>query len=572
MPDVHHATLPFVQEALLFLTTGVLAILVLYRLRLSPVLGYLAAGLVIGPSGLELVANVEDVRAFAELGVVFLLFLIGLELSVERLTAMRRWVFGLGTGQVLLSGLAIGTIALLAGVPPAAAIVLGACLALSSTAVVVQLLVERGEVASPAGRLTFAVLLLQDLAVVPILLLVEVLGSPGDRSIGITLALAVGKAGLAVVLILLIGRFTLEPFLRQVALTRSSELFTATALLIVLGTGWATNLAGLSAALGAFLAGLVLAGTEFRHQVESDIQPFKGLLLGLFFLTVGLGIDLHAIAGQLGWILLCVVGLILVKASVTAILARAFGATGAVALRTGLLLGEGGEFAFVVISTALGLRLLTPDLSQIMFAVVGLSIMVTPFLPALADRLAKLLPAPADADDASREGNQLSGHVIVCGFGRVGRTVAQLLAGQQVPFVALDTNPELVRQMRADGLPLHFGDGSRPDVLRHLAIDKASAVIVTLDQPAAAERTVAAIRRHWPELRVFARSRDRAHATILEQMGVAGVVPETFESSVTLARGALEALGVPSVAVEELVTRYRESATTSKPGTGNKTA
>jgi len=562
MEEAHH-TLPFVQEALLFLTAAVVVVLLLHRLRISPVLGYLLAGLLIGPSGLGVIGEVEEVRAVAELGVVFLLFVIGLELSVDRLRALKKWVFGLGTAQVAVTSVVIGGIAFAWGNSVEVAVVLGMCLALSSTAVVVQLLVERGQVATPTGRLSFAVLLFQDLAVVPILVLVSVLGSPGDQPIAVTLALSVVKAVVAVVVILLIGRYTLGPLLRRVAATRSTDLFTATALLIVLGTGWATNIGGLSAALGAFLAGLVLAGTEFRHQVESDIQPFKGLLLGLFFLAVGMGIDVNLIVDQLGMVLAAVVGLIVIKAVITAVLAVAFGAPRDVAIRSGLLLGEGGEFAFVVIGVALASRLLPVETAQFMFAVVGLSIVATPFLPAIADRIAARfappqpdLPPGAAVDDHSG----LTGHVIIAGFGRVGQTVAQLFAEQQVPWVAVDLGADLVRRLRDGGQPIHYGDGSRPEILKQLGADTASAVIVTLDQPAAAARTVEAVRRHWPHLKVFARSRDREHAAELLAEGCVAVVPETFESSLTLAKGALEALGVPTAAVEELVAQHRNNA------------
>lgn len=553
-PAVHGV--PMMEEALLFLSVAVICILLLHRLRISPVLGYLAAGLLLGPTGFGLVRDIESIRAVAELGVVFLLFLIGLELSVERLRALGRWVFGLGAAQFLVTGGAVAGIAVLLGMTPATAILIGGGLALSSTAVVVQLLIERGEVASPTGRVTFAVLLFQDLAVVPLLLFAAVLGGPADQSIPMALALALGKAVLAVAAILALGRFTMGPLLRMVAATRSTELFTATALLIVLGTGWATGLGGLSAALGAFLAGLVLAGTEFRHQAETDMQPFKGLLLGLFFLSVGLGIDALAIADDAGWIILGVISLILLKALIAGLLAVAFGAARAVAIRSGLLLGEVGEFAFVVIATAAGEGLLDRQLSQSLVATVGLSIAVTPFLPALADRLVRLMaPVPdGPAPEALEEP-----HVIIAGFGRVGQTVAALMARQQVPVVAIDLNPDLVREKRHDGLPVHYGDTSRHELLKQLGADHALAAIITLDDPFAAARTVAAFRDHWPNLRLFARARDREHAGNLLSMGVIAVVPETFESSLTLARGALESLGVPSGAVDELVQLYRET-------------
>jgi CPA2 family monovalent cation:H+ antiporter-2 len=552
--------LSMVEETLMFLSVAVACILLLHRLRISPVLGYLAGGLILGPSGFGVVTLEEDVRAVAELGVVFLLFLIGLELSGERLRALRRWVFGLGLAQFLVTGalLAVAGVALGLDLPVAA--LLGGGLALSSTAVVVQLLIERGQVASPTGRVTFAVLLLQDLAVVPLLLLATTLSGPSGQSVPLALSIAMGKAALAVALILLLGRFTLGPLLRAVAATRSTELFTATALLIVLGTGWATGLGGLSAALGAFLAGLVLAGTEFRHQAESDMQPFKGLLLGLFFLSVGLGIDVAAIADYAHWIILGVLGLITVKALTAGLLARAFGAPRDVAIRSGLLLGEAGEFAFVIITTAVAGRLIDNGWGQTLAATVGLSIAVTPFLPALADRLVARF-APPSAPSAVPGGGEEEphNHVIICGFGRVGQTVAALMARQQVPFVGIDMNADLVRQHAVKGLHILYGDSARHETLKRLGADHAVAAIITLDDPQAAARTVAAFRDHWPSLRLFARARDRAHAAALLALGVEAVVPETFESSLVLARGALESLGVPSAAVDELVTLYRET-------------
>lgn len=558
-PIAHGYTL--VEETLLFLSVAVTCILLLHRLRISPVLGYLIGGLILGPSGLKLVALEEQVRAVADLGVVFLLFLIGLELSADRLRALRRWVFGLGVSQFVLTGGLLG--AVIIGVfdtPPMVALLLGGGLALSSTAVVVQLLIERGQVASPTGRVTFAVLLLQDLAVVPLLLLATTLSGPKDQSIPLALAIAVGKAVLAVAAILFLGRFTLGPLLRLVAATRSTELFTATALLIVLGTGWATGLGGLSSALGAFLAGLVLAGTEFRHQAEADMQPFKGLLLGLFFLSVGLGFDLSAIADRAHWILAGVIGLILAKALLAYLLARLFGAPREVAIRSGLLLGEAGEFAFVILGTATAGRLVDNTVGQTLAAVIGLSIAMTPFLPALADRLVRrFAPPPVRSADNGGGEEEVANHVIICGFGRVGQTVAALMARQQVPYVALDMNPDLVREKVLSGVPLHYGDSARHETLKRLGADRAAAAIITLDDPAAAARTVAAFHDHWPGLRLFARARDRVHAATLLSQGVQAVVPETFESSLVLARGALESLGVPSAAVDELVTLYRET-------------
>lgn len=545
------------EEALLFLIVAVACILVLHRLRVSPVLGYLAAGLLLGPTGVGLIREAEPVQALAELGIVFLLFLIGLELSIERLRALRRWVFGLGLAQFLLTGAVIAGLAHFLGLALPVAVLLGGGLALSSTAVVVQLLIERGEVASPTGRVTFAVLLLQDLAVVPLLLYASVLSGPADQSIPLALGLALAKAALAVLLILVVGRLVLAPILRLVASTRSTELFTATMLLIVLGTGWATSQGGLSAALGAFLAGLVLAGTEFRHQAETDMQPFKGLLLGLFFLSVGLGIDALAIADRWQLILTGTMVLVVVKSVIATFLALAFGASRPVAIRSGLLLGEVGEFAFVIIATATAMALLDGRTAQAVVAMVGLSIAITPFLPFLADRLIAVLTPAATPLAEVRQGSEP--RVIIAGYGRVGQTVAALMARQQVPMVAIDLNPALVQEKRQEGLSIHFGDAARHELLKQLGADTALAAIITLDDPHAAARTVAAFRDHWPKLPLFARARDREHAANLRSMGVTSVIPETFESSLTLARGALESFGVPSSALDELIQLYRET-------------
>jgi CPA2 family monovalent cation:H+ antiporter-2 len=557
--------IPLLDESLLFLTVGLAVVLALSRFRLSPVLGFLIGGMLIGPSGFAVAPDVETVRAVAELGVVFLLFVIGLDLSVERFRALGRWVFGLGTAQVAACAAAIGAIAWAWGNPPAVALLLGVGLALSSTAVVVQLLVERGEVASPHGLIAFSVLLLQDLAVVPLLVLVPMLGSGGTDDLPLTLGLAVLKAVGAVGAIVLVGRYALGPLFARAAATRSSDVLTAAALFVVLGTAWVTHALGLSAALGAFLAGMALAGSEFRHHVESDIQPFKGLLLGLFFLSVGMSIDVALILDTIGWLVPSVIGMMAIKGVLVAALARAFGATRGVAVRAGVILAEGGEFAFVVLGAALANGVVGAETAQFMFAVVGLSIVTTPFLPALADRLAaRLAPEAPDAASAQAAAGHVhggpTGHVVVAGYGRVGRTVAALLSEQQVPWIAVDLDPARVRAEARAGSPVVYGDASRPEILRRLGVADAAAVVLTLDDPAAAERTLEAVRRDSPGVAVFARARDRAAAARLRALGAASVVPETFESSVALAGEALNVLGVPGAAVEDIVARLRAEA------------
>jgi CPA2 family monovalent cation:H+ antiporter-2 len=558
--------IPLLDESLLFLTVGLAVVLALSRFRLSPVLGFLIGGMLIGPSGFAVAPDVETVRAVAELGVVFLLFVIGLDLSLERFRALGRWVFGLGTAQVASCAAAIGAIAWAWGNPPAVAVLLGVGLALSSTAVVVQLLVERGEVASPHGLVAFSVLLLQDLAVVPLLVLVPMLGSGGTDDLPLTLGLAVLKAVGAVGAIVLVGRYALGPLFARAAATRSSDVLTAAALFVVLGTAWVTHALGLSAALGAFLAGMALAGSEFRHHVESDIQPFKGLLLGLFFLSVGMSIDVGLILGAIGWLVPSVVGMMAIKGVLIAGLARVLGATPGVAVRAGVILAEGGEFAFVVLGAALAAGVVDAETTQFMFAVVGLSIVTTPFLPALAERLAARFAADApDAGGAPAAGGRghgdgLSGHVVVAGYGRVGRTVAALLSEQQVPWIAVDLDPARVRAEARAGGRVVYGDASRPEILRRIGLAGAAAVVLTLDDPAAAERTLEAVRRDNPRVAVFARARDRDAAARLRALGAASVVPETFESSVVLAGEALNVLGVPGAAVEDIVARLRAGA------------
>jgi monovalent cation:H+ antiporter-2, CPA2 family len=555
--------LPLHEEALLFLVAAVLCVLILHRLRISPVLGYLAAGLVLGPTGFGIASTGASLRAMAEFGVIFLLFLIGLELSAERLRAMRRWVFGLGAAQMLVTMGALAIPALAFGVPTGTAVLLAGAFALSSTAMAVQLLIERGEAASMTGRVSFAVLLLQDLAVAPLLLLASILSEPQPHALWESIALAIGKAGFAVAAIVALGRLTFGPLLRLAAKTRSTEIFTATALLIVLGTGWATGASGLSAALGAFLAGLALAGTEFRHQAETDIQPFKGLLLGLFFFSVGLEINLGALAETWPLIVAATLALMLVKALLLAAFAGLFGTGVRVAWRVGLLLAQTGEFAFVLVAAALAGGLIAPKLAQELTAVAGLSLALTPFLPMLADRLLPReikgsqppsLPAATDF----RADLDAGGHVIIAGFGRVGRTVASLMERQQVPYVALDSNPDLVAAERLRGRAIHYGDSVKPEIFKQLHVEKAAAVILTIDQPEAAARAMTVLREHWPHVRVLARARDQRDAHRLLQMGAVTVTPETFESSLALAKGALEALGVPSAAADDLVALYRE--------------
>lgn len=545
-------------DVLYLLAAAVVVVSVIQRLRVSPIVGYLAAGLLIGPSGFGMVSDPEGVRALAEFGVVFLLFTIGLELSLQRLWTMRRFVFGLGTAQVLVTGAVIGVIAWALGVSPAAAVVIGGGLALSSTAVTLQLLVERGEATGRFGRVTIAILLLQDIAVVPLLVLVPLLAGDGS-SIGLSLGFAALKAAAALAIIVVLGRLVLRPVLRAAAAGRDTDLFAAVTLLIALGTAFATAQAGLSLPLGAFLAGMLIAETEFRHQVEADIRNFRGLLLGLFFMTVGMSLDLGFIAEEWVAIAALFAALIAGKAVLVALLARLFGLAWSTAGRVGLALAEGGEFAFVLFSAALAVGVLDRSLAQLLLAVVVLTLATTPLLAILGARLeAKMNARPEETGLAAAETDDLSNHVVIAGFGRVGQTVAKLLTSAGIGWVAVDRDVDQVAEARRLDLPVYFGDASRPAMLESIGIGRARAAVVTLDHVEAAERAVEAIQRARPGLPVVARARDILHAERLEHVGASKVVMETLEASLQLASETLQSADADVEVVAAAISAFRD--------------
>lgn len=542
--------IPYLSETFILLIAAILVVAVLHRLRASPVLGYLAAGIAVGPHGLALIRDSENITALSELGVVFLLFAVGLDLSFDRLRTMRRLLLGLGGSQVVLTGLVIGFIIYAWGNHANVSLVLGGCLAFSSTALVIQVLIDRKEMTTRVGRVAFSVLLFQDLAVAPLLVLVTLLSMP-DGSLLEAFGFAILKAVLAIAVILLSGRYLLRRPFRWVAATRRPELFMALALLVMLGTGWLTHLAGLSMALGAFLAGLVLSDTEYRHQVEADFKPFRGLLLGLFFMGVGMSLDLALIATHAAAVLAGGASLIVGKAVITGALCLAFGLPRRVALRVGLLLGPGGEFAFVIIAAAMAAGVIAPDLAQYFLAVTGVSMLATPGLAWLGSRWAAWLEhgRQARALEAASEATEgLQDHVIIAGLGRVGRTVARMLAAQNVPFVAVDMDPDRVRAGRRDGYQVHYGDAAKTGVLGQLGADHALALLIAVGDPAAARRTLAEAHRAWPTLRAFVRAHGVEDAEEMLRLGASAAIPETLESSKALARHALDALGAPAEA------------------------
>ncbi len=559
------------RDLVVFLAAAGVVVPLFNRLRISPVLGFLAAGVLLGPDGLGrfaqsggwlswlTIGDQAQIRQLSELGVAFLLFMIGLELSWERLKALRRLVFGLGMLQVAVCTLAIAVVFMALGQSLAGAAVLGMGLALSSTAVVMPVLAAQGRINSETGRTTFAVLLAQDVAVAPILITVTVLAtlaqsgaSVEPAELGRALFTLLPAAGGLFVMVLL-GRLVLRPMFRSVARAQhrgeGRELFVAASLLVVVAAGVGAQAVGLSMSLGALVAGVLLAETEFRREVEVAIDPFKGLLLGVFFIGVGISLDLDAVAADPVTVLGLAGGLILLKALVIFVLARAWGLAARSAIETALILGPAGEFAFVILSTGLVEGLATPELTHKAMLAATLSMFTVPLLAVLARTLTDRA-APA----AGPEGEGLSpdravlapdGAVLIIGFGRVGRLVGELLAEHDQRFIALDADPASVRSGRAAGYEVYYGDAARPEMLNACGLDAARALIVTMDSPTKVDEVVKAARALRPDLILIARARDDRHAARLYALGVTDAVPETTEASLQLAENTLVDLGVP---------------------------
>ena len=573
MHDQH--AFPFLREILLFLILAGILIPLLQRLRINQVLGFLAVGALLGPFGLGLLAGDvpwlaaltfpagPGVSMLAEIGVLFLMFMIGLELSAARLWSMRRWVFGAGSAQVLASTALLGGALWLAGQPAQTAAILGLVLSLSSTAIVMQLMSQQQSTGTPLGQAAFAILMLQDLAVVPILVLIGALGKgAGDSdSVALLSIVALAKAAGAIALIWLAGARVVHPLFRAFARQRQPDVFMALILLSTFGIAALSAAAGLSMALGALIAGLLLAETEFKHEVELMVEPFKGLLMGLFFMTVGMTIDTRQIVEHPLWLAAFVAGLVLLKALVVAVLLKIGGMPWGRALEGGLLLGQGGEFAFIVIGYAIGTRVLDPALGARVMLAVGLSLFITPLLArlgrAIGERSDSIARAQAEYSDEQML-PAVRGQVIVAGFGRVGQQLGKLLADQGIPFVAFENDARLVAQLRADGLPVWFGNAARPELLRRVHAGDAPAIVLTMDQPTAALQAVRGIRREFPHVQLFVRSRDERHARILRQAGASVVVPETLEASLQLSSFVLEAMGIDERTVDGIVDRERD--------------
>ena len=551
--DNHH----YLQTALVFLLATVIAVPLTKRFRLGSVLGYLLAGVVIGPQLLGLVGDTAGVSTISEFGIVLMLFVIGLELSPQRLWVMRRAVFGTGLLQVLASSVAIALAAyFLFGLTGKAATIVGGSLALSSTAFGLQILAERKEAGSAYGRQAFAILLFQDLAAIPLIAMVPLLASSSIqhgpdllgilRTVGVIVAVVVG------------GRYLLRPVFRFVAKADAVEVSTATALMVVMGTAWLMELAGVSSTLGAFLAGVLLADSEYRHDLESHLEPFKGLLLGLFFISVGMTMDLSLLVHQPAYVLGVVCALLLLKGLLLWPLGRIVGGLDRTeALRLAVLLACGGEFAFVVLKMAGEQRILSTSQHNLLVLAISLSMALTPLLVALLGRL-----LGSKAKKPTRAYDVIDTHaprVIIAGYGRMGQIIARVLRAQGIPFVALDHSVEQLDLVQRFGnvTDIFYGDPARPELLRAAQANKAEVFVLASDDPESSLRVARVVRRQYPHLKIVARARNRQHVWRLMDLGVDEPVRETLYSSLKMTRKALEALGLTAEQAADQVERFR---------------
>ncbi|WP_019915379.1 cation:proton antiporter [Methyloversatilis discipulorum] len=566
-----HAGLPHLQPILLFLAIAGLVMPLLARARVSQVVAFLVIGALVGPNGLGriaadhawlrglTIADGEGVRVLAELGVVFMLFVIGLELPARQLWSLRRWVLGVGSAQWLGCAALIGAVALAFGHSEETAVVLGLGLAMSSTAVVMQLLAESGQTRSTVGRMSFAVLLLQDIAVVPLLILLGLMAGEGGGGHFLMLMLtALLKAAAAVAFILLVGRLVLTPLFRRVSATTQADSFMALTLFATLGVAALTGAAGLSMALGAFLAGLMLAETEYRHAALLAIEPFKGLLMGLFFVSVGMSLDLLQVAGDAGWLIASVLGLYAIKSATMYGLFRRSGLSRGEATEAALLLGQAGEFGFIVIGVAIAGGVLAGAVGNFMLLVVTLSMFLTPLAARAGRALRQKLDARRDDETASQPGVDVDdGVVIIAGFGRVGQLVARLLDRADVRWVAIERHVAAAAEHHAQGRPVIVGDAGRPSLLHHLGAGRARAIVVTMDDTAAARHVVRSLRAEFPALPLIARARDATHARELMEAGASEVIPEALEAALQMGVHVLDRVGVDADTGERLINAER---------------
>jgi CPA2 family monovalent cation:H+ antiporter-2 len=549
------------QSVLILLATAVLVVVVFRSLKLPPLLGYLIVGIAIGPHALGWIADTAEARGLAEIGVVFLMFTIGLEFSLPKLVTMRRVVFGLGGSQVLATMLIVGAAAAALGLDWRAALILGGVLAMSSTAILAKLLAERLELNSPHGRQIIGILLFQDLAVVPLLILLPALAGSAEDLPG-DLALAALKAAVVLAVLLLLGQKLMRSWFELVARQKSAELFVLNVLLITLGLAWVTEIAGLSLALGAFLAGALISETEYRYQVEVDIRPFRDVLLGLFFVTIGMLLDLRVVAQEAPWVLLLLVTLLAAKGLLIFGLSLLSGASAAVALRAGLALAACGEFGFVLLARADNLGLMSAALMQPVLAAMLLSMLATPFIVERSGHIVRYwtrsdwMHRAMEVHNIAVQSMAADQHVVICGYGRSGQNLARLLERESIPFIALDVDPQRIREAAAGGESVVFGDAGRREVLVAAGLLRARALVVTYADTGSALTILGHVQELRPGLPVVVRTLDDTDIDRLKDGGAAEVVAEIMEGSLMLASTALMLLGVP---LNRVLNRIRET-------------
>jgi CPA2 family monovalent cation:H+ antiporter-2 len=552
------------HSILILLGVAVVLVALFRYLRLPQVLAYLCAGILVGPYGMGWIPDLESTRTLAEFGLVFLMFTVGLEFSLPKLIAMKSVVFGLGGAQVLISCLVFGLAAWLLGVSAQGAIVIGGMLAMSSTAIVMKLLTEQLEQNSRHGRHAISVLLFQDLIVVPFLILIPALAGDTGQSVWTELGWALMKSVLVLVGIFLVGRWLLRPFFHEVASARLREYFMLAVLLLTLASAWITEMAGLSLALGAFLAGMMMGETEYRHQVEGDILPFRDILLGLFFVTIGMMLDLSVVRQLWPWVLLSVAGIIVFKTLSILGLGKLFAMETGVALRTGLVLSQVGEFAFALILQANHFHLFSVQTSQIVLASIILSMMLAPLIVRHNGRVAKrLVPGYTHAREGNldvirAEAGHARQHVIICGYGRSGQNLAWMLEQEDIPSLALDLDPVRVRDARDAGKPVVYGDVTRRDVLEAAGLQRATALVISFYDIPAALKILEVTRMDRPDMPVIVRTMDDAALERLKAAGATEVVPESLEGSLMMGSHLLLLMGVP---VSRIVRHVRDVRT-----------
>ncbi|KPH02182.1 sodium:proton antiporter [Pseudomonas sp. RIT-PI-q] len=546
---------------LIILTSSLVVIALFQRLRLPPVLGYLCVGLMVGPTAFNWINESEALPYLAELGVVFLLFSLGLEFSLSKMLALRRVVFGLGSLQVLSTGLLLGAILMLLGMATTPALLLGAGLSLSSTAIVSKELGSLGEIFSTHGQNAIAVLLFQDVVAVLLLTLVPVFAGNSDQPWYWALPVTLGKTAVLFAGLLLASRWLLPRLFHEVAAARSAELFVLLALVIVLLTAWLTHLLGLSPALGAFLAGMLLGESHYRHQIEADIRPFRDILLGVFFVSIGMLIDVQLFASHGLLILGLTLGLLLLKGSVVALLVKWRGSDSETAWRSGLALAQGGEFCFALMAQMQQNQLMPADFGGLLLAATFCSMLVTPLLlraaPHIATRLHRKPNEEAQLEEISALNAGLRGHVVICGYGRVGQSIGRFLRRVQQPYIALDSDPVRVQEAAVSESCVHYGDSRRGELLAAVGLERARLLVIAVDQTDIALLILKEARRFNPSVPILVRTRDDSQLAELKAAGASEVVPELLESSLMLASHALIMLGLPVQQVQDRVDQVR---------------